>query len=482
MTADMAIQAGRRFDATDQRAFAELSGDFNPMHMDAVYARRTQLGIAAVHGVHATLWAMEVLARNGLLDDGVSGIKVRFLRPIPVEGDAALTGERKANGNIRFEIRIRGEVAVIGDLRARISGAPNRLTEILEGKVWPARLEAPEEVELAESGNPAGSIEMVDRAAQAAVLFPALVAAAGADRIQALASLSHLVGMVCPGLHSIFGSIDCTFHDCAREPLRFAPQAVDMRFRRLVQTVDAGCVQGRIECFFRPPPVDTATMQALAKLVRPGEFAELRALVIGGSRGLGATAAKLLAAGGAKVTVTYHQGAQEAAALVAEADEAGRTIRALQFDAIKDDPATLFADEPSHNALYYFATPRIEPSSKGQGLVRTLLDTFLEYYAIKFEDICKNLEKNQSGKQYIFYPSTVFIDENVGEFQEYCIAKLAGETLCRAWEVSKPNLRVIMPRLPKILTDQTASVSVSAGALADGPTTLLGVMRRLHAA
>jgi hypothetical protein len=479
MAADVAIQASRHFDITDQQAFAELSGDFNPMHMDAVYARRTQLGIAAVHGVHAALWAMEVLARNGLLDDGAGGIKVRFLRPIPVDEDAVLTGERKANGNIRFEIRIRGEVAVIGDLRAPISGAPNRLTEIPESKVWPARLDAPEEVELAESGNPAGSIEMVDRAAQAAVLFPALVAATGADRIQALASLSHLVGMVCPGLHSIFGSIDCTFHYCARQQLRFAPQAVDMRFRRLVQAVDAGCVQGRIESFFRPPPVDTAPMRALAKLVRPGEFAEIRALVIGGSRGLGATAAKLLAAGGAKVTVTYHRGVREAADMVAEAATENRDIRAIRFDVVSDDPSKPFLDGPNFNALYYFATPKIESGSKSCSLSQAILENFLKYYLYKFDDIYGHFIKSCSERPHIYYPSTVFIDDNVEQFQEYCIAKLAGETLCRARKSSRPDLAIITPRLPKILTDQTASVS--AGAMADGPSTLLATMRQLHA-
>ncbi|AUN33957.1 SDR family NAD(P)-dependent oxidoreductase [Niveispirillum cyanobacteriorum] len=478
MATDRVIQAIRRFEHADQQAFGLLSGDLNPMHMDPVYARRTQLGAATVHGVHVALWAMETLAQGGLLGSWPGGLKVRFLRPVPVGEEAVLTAECKPSGNIRFQVQIKNELAIIGDLRKPMTLAPRPLAEKPNSRKWPAVLLAPDEVELVESGNLTGTIDAIDRTEQVVALFYSLVAAGGSDRVQALISLSYLVGMVCPGLYSIFGSIDCTFHDCIREPLRFEPQAVDMRFRRLVQVVDAGCIRGTIECFFRLPPVSVASAQALAELVLPSEFVGIRALVIGGSRGLGATTAKLLATGGAKVTVTYHRGAREAAALVAEAANQGLSIRALQFDVINDDPASLFANELGHNSLYYFATPKIEPSGKGKGLSHALIEKYLDYYLWKFEYMCRNMEYCQLGKWHIFYPSTAFIDENIGEFQEYCLAKLAGEALCRSWQLSKPNLSVIMPRLPKILTDQTASISAST--MADGPTIILSEIRRLY--
>ncbi len=51
--------ATRQFDARDQYRFAELSGDRNPIHLDAVEARRSFLGVPIVHGVHCVLWALE---------------------------------------------------------------------------------------------------------------------------------------------------------------------------------------------------------------------------------------------------------------------------------------------------------------------------------------------------------------------------------------------------------------------------------------
>ena len=49
----------RFFTEKDQYFFANLSGDQNPLHVDAVYARRTQLGQQIVHGMHAVTWALE---------------------------------------------------------------------------------------------------------------------------------------------------------------------------------------------------------------------------------------------------------------------------------------------------------------------------------------------------------------------------------------------------------------------------------------
>ena len=49
----------RSFTYEDQIAFAELSGDYNPLHIDAVYSRRLLFGSSIVHGIHALLWGLD---------------------------------------------------------------------------------------------------------------------------------------------------------------------------------------------------------------------------------------------------------------------------------------------------------------------------------------------------------------------------------------------------------------------------------------
>src|SRR5256885_1674630 len=79
MTSRAAI-ATRGFALDDQREFARLSGDHNPLHLDASFARRTQMGAPVVHGIHTLLWAMESVLRTTSLD--VRNIRVRFHQPL----------------------------------------------------------------------------------------------------------------------------------------------------------------------------------------------------------------------------------------------------------------------------------------------------------------------------------------------------------------------------------------------------------------
>jgi acyl dehydratase len=76
--------ASRTFDASDQQRFAGASGDFNPMHLDPVAARRTQAGAPVVHGVHLLLWTLETLASEGALPP-LRGLHAQFDRFVHVD-------------------------------------------------------------------------------------------------------------------------------------------------------------------------------------------------------------------------------------------------------------------------------------------------------------------------------------------------------------------------------------------------------------
>src|SRR5437763_8771087 len=78
------------FGASDQNHFASLSGDFNPIHVDAIAARRTQAGAAVVHGVHAALWALETVLERNLVKGPVAALDVRFHKFIYVDADVEL--------------------------------------------------------------------------------------------------------------------------------------------------------------------------------------------------------------------------------------------------------------------------------------------------------------------------------------------------------------------------------------------------------
>jgi hypothetical protein len=217
-------------------------------------------------------------------------------------------------------------------------------------------------------------------------------------------------------------------------------------------------MKGTLETFIRPPPQEQATFADLKRRIAPAEFAGHRALVVGGSRGLGEVTSKLLAAGGAEVRLTYFRGSQDARRVAEEIVAGGGHAQALPFDVVNPRPDLandLRGWIPTQ--LYYFATPYIAPSARGVFSSR-LFRSFCDYYVLGLHTTVQSLRALGPGLQGIFYPSSTFVQELSPNMSEYVAAKAAGETLCDVIQKSIPGLKIYRPRLPKTATDQTASL------------------------
>ena len=111
--------------------------------------------------------------------------------------------------------------------------------------------------------------------------------------------------MKCPGLNSIFSRIKLDFNSNSSVSdqglLHYAEMHKDARVGILKLSVEAQGMNGFLDTFFRPPPVIQPSYQDVCANVTKNIFSSQRALVIGGSRGVGEITAKILAAGGADV-------------------------------------------------------------------------------------------------------------------------------------------------------------------------------------
>ena len=74
------IIASRVFSITDQITFASFSGDFNPIHIDVISARRSLTGDCTVHGINALLWGLDRLVMKEMTQ--FNSVDVEFLKPI----------------------------------------------------------------------------------------------------------------------------------------------------------------------------------------------------------------------------------------------------------------------------------------------------------------------------------------------------------------------------------------------------------------
>ena len=171
--------------------------------------------------------------------------------------------------------------------------------------------------------------------------------------------------------------------------------------------------------------------------------------MIGGSRGLGEVAAKLLALGGAEVMITYHRGKQDAEAIAVEIQAAGGKCGVAQFDSNRPVPIGL-PQPPTH--VYYFATPHIA-ADKTVVFSGERFGEYCRHYVTNFVQTLLALSQGVP-KLDVLYPSTIFLDEPPAHMAEYCAAKAAGEETCKQLVKRFPEWRMYSPRLPRLHTDQ----------------------------
>ena len=291
-----------------------------------------------------------------------------------------------------------------------------------------------------------------------AAWFPALSAKLGAERISALAALSSVVGMICPGLHSIFAkvAVDIVPLDQAATGIQFQTIRADERLRSIALNVAGDGINGTIDAIARMPPVAQPSLAQLQGWIDPNSFRGSTALIIGGSRGLGELTAKLIAAGGGETIITYAFGQSEAEAVQDEINQAGGKCHVMKFHIHQNIQSQIQAIAQPLTQLYYFASPRIA-RPKSSVFSAQLFNEFIAYYVTAFYQICTAL--NDTGQDLrLFYPSSVFVADRPPDMTEYAMAKSAGEILCTDINTTLKGVQVQFDRLPRMLTDQTSSI------------------------
>jgi 3-hydroxybutyryl-CoA dehydratase len=92
------------------RAYAELTGDFNPIHLDPEFAARTPMGGVIAHGTMSIclLWQSIYLTYG---DAGPASVEldVRFVKPVR-EGETLVAGGRtNADDPALYDVWVRGD-------------------------------------------------------------------------------------------------------------------------------------------------------------------------------------------------------------------------------------------------------------------------------------------------------------------------------------------------------------------------------------
>ncbi len=452
----------RVFTLKDQVDFSDFSGDKNPIHVNPLEARRTIAGQCIVHGINSLLWALDVLVFSTGLT--VRSCKAKFQNSVFLEESIDCFWNEESN-----KLSLVSDSTVLCTIK--LDPGPVKKVDTMEMPVSKTR-DVPESrsfeecvllqaVPLSFFGNP----EMAKQ------LFPSFVAKYGKATSCELALLSEIVGMQVPGLNSLFLSVRVDF---LKNPdaKQFKIVKSDSRYETMELAVTASTLSGLAQVVFRPSPKKSQSIADLSKQVKKGEFGNVNALIVGGSRGLGEIVAKLIACGGGKSVITYNSGVEEATRLKNEITSHGETCDIVQLTIGKD--SNILDSYSGVNQLYYFATPKIF-GKRSFGFDEALLNNFAEVYVKGFEKVCDTLLQ---GTDYlvVFYPSSIAIEKPLASLAEYIAAKIKGEEFCEKFN-KKNNIVVYYPRLPRIDTDQTLSLIKAVSA--DAIDVLLPYMREM---
>jgi len=465
-----------RVKPAEHRAFAKLSGDRNPIHVDAAYARRSFAGEPIVHGAHLLLRAIDAHCRSARIAGPLS-VTARFLKPA-FPGEPIEIFRTAEDAAVRLTISAGATLAdvLIAPRPAGDAPTPPHGTDLTPARASrPPREPAVRGVEDADRAK--GVLEPADAAA-ASRAFPRAARALGAEVVAAIARLSAVVGMECPGRDSLLSQMTLDVTPRAPEsPLDWRVTRTDRLLRLVRLAVRGAGVVGTVQAFVRRPPAPAPDVAAIASIVTPGEFAGQTALIVGGSRGLGAATAAIVAAGGGAAILTYHSSGEAAASLKRAIVAAGFKADALRIDVVEHSgPLAKAAERFGVTHLYYFATPKIF-ARRREPFDVALFHRFCEVYVDGFARACDAVASAAPAAS-VFYPSSTAIAEFLPDLTEYSAAKAAGETLCDVLPRILSGLSIMRMRLPRITTDQTASLI--AAAAADPVEVMLPIVRELH--
>jgi len=473
------MPASKIFVAADQSQFAALTGDYNPMHMDPIAARRTLAGAPVVHGVHTLLWLLESLASQHPAIEKIAVLKVRFSKMVYVGDRVEARITHLGLTSLRAQVCVGGLevmniVAELGPFRPATtrfsSGQP-------DGPL--IRQVAPADLTFEEMEKRSGRVAFYTDMAEMERAFPSAARLLGPRRLAALGCSTYLVGMVVPGLHSLYGGLDLQFTAdiTVENELAFEVSSVDSRFRTVQLKISGAGLSGSLHTFARVPPVLQPSMAIIAEHVVRGEFDGSTALVVGGSRGLGELTAKVIAAGGGKVIVTYASGKADAEKLAAEINSWGGLCNVAAYDVRRDAEEQLKVLDHAPTHLYYFATPTISKRKSGLCAPERFTE-FNEFYVHGFLRFVEAAIRRSPAGISVFYPSSVFVQERPQDMTEYAMSKAAGEILCADIAKCLKNVRVLTERLPRLPTDQTASL-IQAN-IANPLSVMLPIIRKMH--
>lgn len=460
-----APDAGRLcLDPTDVRLFAAASGDVNPLHVSAEYARSTPFGAPIAHGMLAALAVLDGLDAV----DGVAELTVDFRTPMlpgvayPVR---VLGGGRGPSHRVQVRDGDRVCLAMTVRTGAQPDGepAPAPAASRSGSMRWrPGELREGLAVQ-GSYGPPGPAVERLTGR------FPAAARRLGPLRLACLMWSSYLAGMEVPGLVALLCRVKLRFPATAVAADAGGPLRYEARVARVDTQLGMLSLRGELTMggtrvaeaeidALTMWPVDGPDPERLAEhLPRSSAFSGRTAVVVGGSRGLGAAIALAIASQGGCVLVGHRGSAEQVSALAEAAGRAGGAIRSVAGDAADPRWAARVGEELGPRGLDLLVCSAAPPP-RNLSFEPDALDRIAEFVTSTLHlvaaPLAALLPRVRAASGCCLAVSTAAVQTLPAAWPQYVTAKSAVEGLWGWAAAQHPQVRFLLTRPGMLLTDQ----------------------------
>lgn len=425
-----------KIDKVKQEIFSKLSNDYNPIHLNNKYTYKTSFDKPIIYGILLVLESLNNLILN--TKKKFEFINVEFIIFININDNIIL----KYDNNI---IKIYKEDNILCTIiKYNLSDDNSNfiLNNYDNNLINPSCNEIPENIHLYKLNI---NLEILEK------YYINIFKNFNLLQIFQLINLSTFVGMITPGLNSIFNSFEFTDIDNNYDDLytlNFNLINFDKTFKSCLYSFEGMKLKGNLTCIYRPQNIEQIKLKNIN--IDNKQFINEKVLVIGGSRGLGEVISKIFFSGGADVTITYFNCYDEAIKIHQESNE---KIKIFKYDVLEDfEKINLLSDNIQFSKIFYMASPKV---NKFNIFNIDLFENYYNYYCKGFLLLFKNI--NKSNLKYIFYPSSKYLDIK-NDYLEYTLSKNIGESIINNLIKDNKNILFDCVRLPRLLTDLTNNI------------------------
>ncbi|MDJ0795273.1 MAG: SDR family oxidoreductase [Calothrix sp. MO_167.B12] len=455
--------------------FAELTGDYNSLHMDEEFARKSKYRQRIVHGMLP--FSFIALLQNDFPNNQIEFLSfdTNFRRPIFVGDEIKLeiTYSNSKNENYEYQalwyrfgtqdilIKSRGNFSLIN-----LSHLPEALSHNKNCFVLDELFENTYTIQ-----------DIVDKKGEFNLLIDTVLTRRYKDYIfmsgllhpsddiymcknlAATLLLSSLVGMKLPGRYATFAKFIFSFQEnintedfykLSGEVNKVSAKSESLEIVTTLANNNKVIANGKLSVTVNTPPRQTISCEEIRSNYLDMNLKDKVIIITGASRGIGAATAKLFAMHEAKVVINYYRGKQDAELIVKEIEQFGGNAIALQCD-IRDEIQVV---DLISDVVEKFGTINILVNNAVKEFIpKKLLQIGWNDYLSELEvslkgmhNLCKQVipifQEQRGGK--IINLSTTTVDNPVTGQNQYITAKSAvvGYTKSLARELAGSNIQV----------------------------------------